>query len=134
MEIFFYGLFMDKDLLSKKGINPVNPRKGYLDNYALRIGQRASLISRKNERSYGIVMTLGDEEVTKLYSERSVVDYVPEEVEVMLESGESLMAICYNLPGELIKGTNIDYVRSLFDLAKKLNFPKEYVDKIVTQR
>lgn len=36
MEVFFYGLFMDENILAKKGINPSNPRKGYL-NLALPI-------------------------------------------------------------------------------------------------
>ena len=37
MEVFFYGLFMDKNILKKNGINPSNHRKGYLNNYTLKI-------------------------------------------------------------------------------------------------
>ncbi|WP_272152105.1 gamma-glutamylcyclotransferase [Tenacibaculum aiptasiae] len=130
MEIFFYGLFMDKDILIKNGINPSNPRKGYLNNYTLKIGNRASLIPHKNEKAYGIVMEVAKEEIIKLYNEESVADYIPVKVKVTTESNEHLAATCYNLPIELLTGTNKLYSKSLYELAKKLSFPKEYLDKI----
>jgi len=130
MEVFFYGLFMDTDILIKKGINPCNPRKGYLNNYTLKIGNRASLIPCKNEKAYGIVMEVNDKELNKLYSENSVADYIPEKVEIVTESKEHITATCYNLPAKLLSGTNKSYAKSLYELAKKLNFPKEYLVKI----
>ena len=130
MEVFFYGLFMDKDILIKKGINLSNPRKGYLNNYSLKIGKRASLIQSKNEKAYGIVMEVNDEEIIKLYSDKSVADYIPEKVEIVTESKEHITATCYDLPLELLTGTNESYTKSLYELAKKLNFPKEYLEKI----
>ena len=72
MEVFFYGLFMDQDILIKKGINPSNPRKGYLNNYTLKIGNRASLIQCKNEKAYGIVMEVNDEETKNSRLEKIV--------------------------------------------------------------
>ena len=130
MEVFFYGLFMDRDILVKKGISPSNPRKGYLPDYTLKIGNRASLIQSEKEKAYGIIMTVNDDEVVKLYAEESVADYVPEKVEVVTETNEHLMATCYNLPSELLTGTNKLYAKSLYELAKKLNFPSEYLTKI----
>jgi len=130
MEVFFYGLFMDMDILKKNGINPTNPRKGCLNNYTLKIGTRASLIQSENEKAYGIIMTINDEEIVKLYSEKSVADYIPEKVEIVTEVNEYLTVTCYNLPSELLKGTNELYAKSLYKLAKKLNFPLEYLRKI----
>ena len=130
MEVFFYGLFMDKDILIKNGINPSNPRRGYLNNYTLKIGNRASLIQCKNEKAYGIIMEVNDEQITKLYAEKSVADYVPEKVKIVTESNEHIIATCYNLPPELLTGTNELYAKSLYELANKLNFPEEYLDKI----
>lgn len=131
MEVFFYGLFMDEDILMKNGINASNPRKGYLNDYTLKIGNRASLIPCENEKAYGIVMEVNDEEIIKLYAERSVADYIQEKVAVVTETNEHLTATCYNLPLELLTGTNDAYAKSLYELAKRLNFPKEYLDKII---
>ncbi len=130
MEVFFYGLFMDQDILTNNGINPSNPRKGYLKDYTLKIGNRASLIPKENEKAYGLLMEVDEEELIPLYSEKSVADYIPEEVKIITESDQEVMALCYNLPLELLTGTNSSYAKSLFELAKKLDFPEEYLGKI----
>jgi hypothetical protein len=134
MEVFFCGLFMDQDLLIKKGINPSNPRKGYLNNYELKIGNRASLIQSPKEKAHGIVMTISDDEIIKLYAEKSVADYVPEKVEVVTETNEHIIANCYNLPPDLMIGTNEAYAKSLYNLVKKLNFPEEYLNSIIRHK
>ncbi len=130
MEVFFYGLFMDVSILLKNGIKPSNPRRGYLSDYALKIGNRASLIPCTNEKSYGIVMTIEDSTIHKLYAEPSVADYIPEAVNIILDSNESISATCYNLPAELLSGRNEIYAQSLYHLAKQKGFPKDYLDKI----
>ncbi len=130
MEVFFYGLFMDKDILIKNGIQPANPRKGYLNYYALKIGNRASLIPHKNEKSYGIVMTVNSEAIHDLYAEPSVADYIPEEVKVITNTGDAITATCYNLPAESLTGTNTSYAESLYQLAKQEGFPDDYLEKI----
>ncbi|MEO9483842.1 MAG: gamma-glutamylcyclotransferase family protein [Ekhidna sp.] len=130
MQVFFYGLFMDETILAKNGIKPSNPRKGYLNGYALKIGNRASLIPNKNERSHGIVMTVDSHQIQALYAEPSVADYVPEEVIVITDANESIEATCYNLPEELLTGTNPSYAQSLLALAQKLEFPEVYLAKI----
>ncbi len=130
MEVFFYGLFMDGNILRKNGIRPSNPRKGHLDDYALKIGNRASLIPCKNERSYGIVMSIDKDAVHNLYAEASVADYIPEEVNIVTNTNESIAAICYNLPAESLTGANELYAISLYQLAKKEGFPEDYLEKI----
>ncbi len=130
MEVFFYGLFMDRAILHKKGIEPSNLRKGYLEDYALKIGNRASLIPCRNEKSYGIVMTVDDDKIPALYAEASVADYVPEEVNIITSDNESIKAICYNLPPESLEGTNTGYAESLYNLAKLEGFPEDYLEKI----
>ena len=135
MEVFFYGLFMDVSILLKNGIKPSNPRRGYLNDYALKIGNRASLIPCKNEKSYGIVMSIDNDAIHKLYAEASVADYIPEEVNIItiptaFGTNESVCAICYNLPAESLSGTNESYAKSLYKLAKKEGFPADYLEKI----
>ena len=96
MEVFFYGLFMNLNILSEQGITYSNPRKAILNDYALKIGNRASLIPSLNEKAYGIVMTVVQGEMSKLYSEESVADYVPEEVKVNTELNETIRRL--NIP------------------------------------
>lgn len=130
MEVFFYGLFMDQNILLKNRVMPSNPRTGYLNNFALKIGTRASLIPCKGEKSYGILMTVDKGEIQTLYAEASVSDYLPEEVNVITNTHESIKAVCYNLPSELLTGTNVSYAKSLYELAKQKGFPNDYLGKI----
>lgn len=129
-EIFFYGLFMDQDLLAEKGLSPSNPRQGYVSGLGLRIGNRATLVPAESEKAYGMVMSLSADESTALYSEESVADYVPEQVVVTLTRGEQLEATCYNLPEHLLSGSNREYAKSLVQVAMKCRLPEDYVDVI----
>ena len=38
---FFYGLFMDIDVLRNSNVEPVNPRRAYVGDFTLRTGQCA---------------------------------------------------------------------------------------------
>jgi len=127
MEVFFYGLFMDREILSKNGVKSSNPRMGFLLDYALKIGHRASLLPSPGERAYGILMTVESEAIQALYAEASVADYIPEEVNIVTTDNEQVAAICYNLPVELLTGTNETYARALHKLAKQLGLPHEYL-------
>lgn len=44
VEVFFYGLFMDEELLRGKGLEPEGGEIAAIDDFALRIGQRAALV------------------------------------------------------------------------------------------
>jgi len=72
IEVFFYGLFMDADLLRTKGAHPENLRPACVPGFALRIGQRATLLQNSGARAHGIVMELTHVEIEQLYSEASV--------------------------------------------------------------
>ncbi len=130
MEVFFYGLFMDESILLKNGIQSMNPRKGCLIDYALKIGNRASLLPAKGEKSYGLVMTVDKDRIQLLYAEASVADYVPETVTIVTNTSEKVEAVCYNLPAALMTGTNETYATALHQLASKEGFPPEYLEKI----
>ena len=75
INVFFYGLFMDAGLLRAKGANPLNIRLACVPGYALRIGQRATLIESSQSRSFGMLMELTHDEIEQLYSEASVRAY-----------------------------------------------------------
>ena len=130
MNVFFYGLFMDETLLASKGIRPSAATKGFVDGFRLRIGQRATLLADSGGRAYGVMMDIAESEAKELYAEASVADYAPEPVTVELVDGAQAKATCYNLPVELVSGTNKEYAKALLSLAKKLGFPESYLEEI----
>nr|WP_299384223.1 gamma-glutamylcyclotransferase family protein [Allomuricauda sp.] len=130
IKVFFYGLYMDEAILLKNGIRPSQIQMGHLKDYTLKIGTRASLLPSPGSTAYGLLMTVDANHIKILYSETSVADYIPEKVDVYTNTTQPIEAICYNLPAELLSGTNAGYAQALYSLAKKLGFPEGYLKKI----
>ena len=129
--VFFYGLFMDVDLLLSKGAHPAHPRSACVPGFALRIGQRATLIPNAESSAHGIIMELSHAEIEQLYSEASVSAYRPEAVLAQLADGSYIPALCFNLvvppaPEE----ANSEYAMKLRELARRLKLPPGYVESI----
>ena len=121
---------MDENLLAAKGITPSDISPGFVDGFALCIGERATLIRSADSRAYGLVMEIAPGEATALYAEESVADYLPEPVLVEIPDGTKVEATCYNLPGDKISGANKQYAESLLLLATRLGFPDSYLAQI----
>jgi len=131
IDVFFYGLFMDEDLLRSKGVTPTNLRPASLYGYQLRIGKRATLVPEQSCQVFGLVASLTHNELERLYSEPSVQAYKAEAVLVHLSDGSVVPALCFNLPEPPSTGErNTEYVSKLRALARRLNFPEEYIVSI----
>ena len=130
--IFFYGLFMDGDLLKEKGLKPLSPRLAYVTGYGLRIGERATLEKSASERAYGSVIELSKEELEILYGDKSVADYIPEQLVATDLQGRSIAAVSYILPMDKLSGSNEEYAISLAIAARKIGLPEEYIGEIET--
>jgi len=131
INVFFYGLFMDVELLHSKAAHPAHPRPASVPGFTLRIGQRATLMPNAESSTYGIIMELSHAEIERLYSEASVSAYRPEAVLAQLADGSYLPALCFNLvvppaPEE----ANADYAKKLRELARRLKLPQHYVESI----
>ena len=128
---FFYGLFMDSDILRASQVVAANPRRAYVGGYALRIGRRATLVPAPEARVYGMVFALTHDELEKLYTGPGLEQYRPEAILAHSMTGESWPALCYNLrevpePDE----TNTEYAKRLREVLGKLEFPPEYIASI----
>jgi hypothetical protein len=131
IEVFFYGLFMDADLLRTKGAHPANLRPACVPGFALRIGQRATLLQSPDARAYGIVMERTHVEIEQLCSEVNVRAYRAEAVLAELTDGSHVPALCFNLlvpPGP--EEADSEYAAKLCHLARRLGLPSNYVDSI----
>jgi hypothetical protein len=128
---FFYGLFMDVQVLRHSGTKPSNFRRAYVTDFALRIGQRATLVPSPGARAYGMLISLTHAELERLYSAPGLEGYRPEAVVAHASDGESIPALCYNLvqapePHE----RNPEYAMRLKSVLENLGFPGEYVESV----
>lgn len=128
---FFYGLFMDGDVLKNQSVTAVNPRKAYVDDFELCIGRRSTLVPSQGERSYGVVYALTHEDLERLYSPPDLQGYSPEAVLATTLEGESLPALCYNLPEKPGHDeANPQYAEELRAVLGRLGFPSGYIESI----
>src|SRR5262245_30569968 len=131
VDAFFYGLFMDLDVLRASGVAPLDPRPAYVDHFAVRIGQRATLLPCAGARAYGMLFALTHPELERLYTAPGLEQYRPEAVLAQPLEGPPTPALCYNLreaprPDE----RNPDYAARLRHVLGKLGFPPEYAASI----
>lgn len=130
-DVFFYGLFMDQDLLRAKGIEPQAVELASVRSFALRIGQRAALVPNSSGHVHGVVMSLTLAELDRLYSEPSVQSYKPQALLAQLASGGTIAALCYNLPEPpAASERNPEYAAKLRVVAEKVGLPPDYVASI----
>jgi hypothetical protein len=131
IEVFFYGLFMDEDLLRSKGVTAIDFRPASVLGFELRIGKRATLVPNQSGRVFGLIASLSHAELELLYSEPSLRAYRPEAVLAHLANGKTLAALCFNLvEAPSTDERNPEYASKLRALAKRLGFPAEYVTSI----
>src|SRR5438874_5902096 len=119
IDVFFYGLFMDKALLHGRGVRPGSMQAASVRGFQLRIGRRATLVRDEAGCAYGIVASLTHRELEELYSDPSLRDYRPEAVLARISNGESVPALCFNLMASPSpEERHSDYARKLRALAQ----------------
>lgn len=131
IDTFFYGLFMDREILREAGVAPSSPRRAYVEEFALRIGQRATLVPSAGARAYGMLFALTHSELDRLYAAPGLEQYRPEAVLAQLLEGTPTPALCYNLrevPPSLER--NPEYAARLQRALSDLDFPEEYVASV----
>jgi hypothetical protein len=128
---FFYGLYMDLEILREAGVTPASPRRAYVSDFALRIGHRATLVPSAGARVYGMLYALTHAELDRLYTAPGLEHYRPEAVAAHPLGGTPTPALCYNLSeAPRPQERNPDYAERLRRALTKLEFPPEYVASV----
>jgi len=127
-EVFFYGLYMDPEILKSKGVEPRNPRIAAVKGYKLRIGNMATLLRSENSEANGVVYSLTPADIDTLYSKSGLEMYVSEAIMVTISTGETLATLTRNLlvPPEEHE-SNPEYREKLNLCMEKLNVPTSNV-------
>lgn len=111
---------MDPDVLKNVGVNPDNPRVGYVENYRLKVGNKATLLRASGEKAHGVVYSLSHSDINKLYWGAGLNEYAPESLLAKVGS-EAIPVLCCNLvvpPNE--SEFNQEYAEKLKLCMKKL--------------
>ncbi len=130
---FFYGSYMNLDVLRDTGLVPQEWEVAQLGGFDLRIAPRANLVASNVGWVFGIVATATHPELERLYAHaRDVLReiYVPHPVLVTARSGRWRPALCYIAPAMEPRPAERDYVERILRPARELGFPWWYVRQI----
>ena len=128
-DVFFYGLYMDEEILKSKNVEPRNKRIAVADGYELRIGKMATLIRKDKAKSHGLVYSLTHDEIDVLYAKSGLTAYVTEALMVELEDGSSIAALtCNLLHSPTHDESNDEYFQKLIKCMK--NYELEIPQKV----
>lgn len=132
--VFFYGGYMDPNVLKAAGVEPENCTSGYVEGFRLAIGPLANLEQEKGAKAFGLLAKLSHEDLDKLYggdpAHLGGAVYLPEAVLVHgLNTGAvpALTYLCAELTGE---EPDQAYVDNLMKAARALGLPEDYIMSI----
>lgn len=121
--MFFYGLYMDPEILRSKGVESRIPRKAKAEGYSLRIGNKATLLRDETSEVYGMLYSLTHAEIDSLYRGAGLEEYIAEALIVEVDKN-SVAALCCNLLIPPAKDeTNPEYETKLRQVMAFLELP-----------
>jgi hypothetical protein len=130
--VFFYGLFMDVNLLRERGCTPLSDTLARLDDYRLVVGQAKSTVVRSaGDSVWGRAMDIEDVELATLYAGEQYASYVATPVALKLATAKRCEAVCFirpRVPGD--DAPDPAYLAALIHTAQAVGLPDEYVQTI----
>jgi hypothetical protein len=121
---------MDVDLLRSKGIEPQAIQRATVADHRLRIGRRATIVAELGAAVEGLVMSLADEDLERLYGDAGLEDYRPIPVTAVTFDGSVVDAACYVLPAPTSDPPDAAYVDRLRQVAEAAGLTRSYIDAI----
>ena len=128
VDVFFYGLYMDEEILLKKGVKIRNQRKAYVKDFVLRVGKMATLLRAEKKEAHGLVYELTQKEIDILYKDSGLIEYVGEAILLHVDNKSITALVCNLLVPPLKDDKNEVYVEKLLLCMNKykLPLPTEY--------
>ncbi|HXI86330.1 MAG TPA: gamma-glutamylcyclotransferase [Parvularculaceae bacterium] len=131
--IFFYGTFMNADVLEKHGLGSKNTAPAKLLDYELTIRPRVNLRKRENKVVYGATTSLAHDDVSSLYDglqKNFGLVYRPYAVLAHYTNHSFAPALCYVADSMEDGEPDEGYIRQMAECAELAGAPNEYIDHI----
>jgi hypothetical protein len=131
--VFFYGSFINLDVLSQVGYVPERFEVARLGGFDIRISPLANLVRSEQHCVYGLLATATHDELQRLYDyarDGLGGDYLPEAVLAQTLSGLWRPALCYIAPALGQGVPSNDYIDRIVTAARRHGFPDWYVARL----
>jgi hypothetical protein len=132
---FFYGSYMNLDVLREVDLVPERHEVARLDGYDILIAPRANLVRSNGRGVWGILATATHRELQRLYAHAKDVLgelYLPEAVLARTTNGDYRPALCYLCPDMERRPAEAGYVERIVAPARQLRFPMWYIERLLS--
>jgi hypothetical protein len=138
--VFFYGTFMNPDVLAEHGVIPTEVMAARLGGFELHVRPRANLTRPGRTFIYGALAAVTHDDLAKLYSNLEEVfglKYLPEPVLAETLDGTLRPALCYITPHMSDAPAEREYIAQLAACVRAMGHPEwyaEYVESFYPER
>jgi cation transport regulator ChaC len=129
---FFYGSFMNPDVLAKAEVRPTEAQMGRLDGWDIKIAPRATLVPSEGRSVFGILAKVTHADLEKLYTKDwfGFGTYLPEAV-LVEDSAEHLVPALSYIAWEMEGGSPThEYLSNVVTAARQFRFPEWYINRL----
>ncbi len=127
VRIFFYGSFMDLELLRTLGVVPRAFGTAELKHWNIAFCPLATLVRIEGGSVYGIVAEMSRTEVETLYSREDLRHYKPVDIIAETESNKHVPAQCYISQRGMGQKPSVEYLQRVIHAAENLSLPTTYL-------
>lgn len=132
--VFFYGSFMDREVLRQRGYEPTDLQVAKLWGFDIRFRPLATIEPVEEHTCvYGLLATATHADLQRLYGEGMAASYRPEAVTVETIPGRQLPALVYIAWGPTAPLPSRDYLEHLLGPAREFAFPEWYLEHLEAQ-
>jgi hypothetical protein len=129
-DAFFYGLYMDVELLRSLGTKPQEPTVARLPDHRLDLRGSVKALPERGKSVWGVISKLSRTELESLYSGAATSSYRPVDLVAITLAGVEVPVRCYNQPVDPAAELNITYLEKLLGVCRKLGFPADYLAEL----
>jgi hypothetical protein len=130
LKIFFYGSFMDLEILRTLGVVPQAFETAELKNWCITFSPMATLVRSERDSVYGAIAELSRTEVQMLYSRDDLKHYNPVDISVSTKRGKSVPAQVYISEPQKGQKPSVEYLQRVIRAAESLGLPSAYLEKL----
>jgi hypothetical protein len=131
VRVFFYGSFINREVLAKGGLFPESVEAARLSGFDIVIETLATLVRSDQHSVYGIVCEATHEELRGLYGQQWLGGaYLPEAVLVEMQGGLLAPALCFIAPTRPPQRPADDYLDWITGPAREYGFPDWYLARL----
>jgi hypothetical protein len=131
--VFFFGSYMNPDVLREVGIVPVEWEVARLHGFDIAILPLANLVRSEQHCVYGVLAMATHAELVRLYAHAKDVlgeTYLPYPVCVETLDGKSRPALCYMAPTMEPRPADRAYLDLILGPAREFRLPAWYVERL----